>query len=137
VQGDILRYGKVGFIHSLAQKNIEGDCQDVKYLPPDYTTAAPDAKKKTPAKVEYSKGGAGGVDAPKFLVGQGDIYAGTFTVVSPHHKTPYKVGTYQAVTSTGAPGSYEEVNDPATVNGCYVAKDGAAALDFLKSGGNY
>jgi len=122
LQGDILRYGNVGFIHGPFDRQVDEDC--ARYPPIVYPKTP---NKKTPAKIQYSKGGD---DGPKFLVGQGDIYAGTFSVVSRYHKTPYKVGTYQLVSSTGA--SYKEVSTPPEK--CYVAKDGAAALDFIKSG---
>jgi len=137
ITGDILRYGKVAFMHDLDYPDLEGDCELPLFRPPVYPPTTPAPAPKTPAKVQYSKGGDddGDGDKTNFLVGQGDIYSGTFSVVSRYHKTPYKVGTYQLVTATGLPGSYKSYTTPPEK--CYVAKDGAAALDFLKSGGNY
>jgi len=124
IDGDLLRYPTVGFIGSLAPVIADDDCKQDDFLPIVYPREA----KKTPAKVQDTK-----ADEPVFLVGQGDIYAGVFSVVSKEHKTSYKTGTFQQVVATGD--KYDSVNKPPEK--CYIAKDGAASLDFIKSGGNY
>jgi len=126
IDGDLLRYPHVGFIGSLAPPTFDADCATPDFLPIDYE---PEKKKTTPAKVQDYK-----ADEPEFLVGQGDIYAGVFSVVSKYHKTSYKTGTFQQVVASGD--KYETVKNKPPAK-CYIAKDGATALDFIKNGGDY
>jgi len=128
ITGDILTYEKVGFMKALNPNTLDKDCSA------DIFTSLPTGEKKTPAKVEYSKG-EDKDDGTKFLVGKGKIMAGTFSVVSRYHKTPYKTGEFQLVKSLDVPEKYED--HPTPPEKCYVAKDGAASLKFFKSSGDY
>jgi len=131
ITGDILRYPTVGFIGSRAPFKPDEECQKPQFLPIVYPTAA----KKTPVQVQDYKADDYKADEPTFEVGQGDIYAGTFSVVSNHHKTSYSSGTFQQVVATGDPKNYTTVHK--LPEKCYVAKDGAASIDFIKNGGAY
>lgn len=122
ITGDILSYDKVAFIDALNPPTVEDACKPAIFQP----------LRTSPAKLQYSKGSNDGDDDDdtKFLIGKGTIYAGTFKVVSRYHKTSYKTGSYQVVSATGT--DYETASKPPAQ--CYVAKDGAASLDFFKSG---
>jgi len=127
VKGKILRYGNVAFIKDLV--NIPGgESYGCPLTLPSY-----DSSKKTPVKLQYSKGDEE-EEGPKFMVGEGDIYVGVFHVTSFKHKTPYKTGSFEMIKHTGN-GVYTSATYPPEK--CYVAKDGAAALDFFKSTGGY
>jgi len=128
VKGDILHYDKVAFMHSTVTSPETDGCP----LPFPGRGAA----SKTPAKVESYKG-KDSDDGVVFKTGPGDIYSGVFFVVSREHKTPYKTGQFQMIKHTPgtAAGLYASSSSPPEK--CFVAKDGAIALDFYKSGSNY
>jgi len=132
VKGYILRYNLVAFIHDLVEVPMTDGCP-LKY--PTYDTAPAPAPAPVAAKLQYSKGGEdGGDDAPNFKVGQGDIYCGVYTIMSAKHKIPYKDGHFEMIKHTAAIDTYVDALKPPEK--CYVAKDGAIALDNHKSGGS-
>jgi len=125
VSGDILSYGKVAFMHSIVT-TPDGD-----HCPLSFPQST---KKTTPVKTESYKDKDTSDDGVKFETGPGRIYSGVFYVVSREHKTSYKTGQFQMIKHI--PGGKYEVS-PAPPEKCFVAKDGAIALDFYKSGSYY
>jgi len=120
-EGTILRYGNVAFMSDLVDRNNDDDCKAV---------TLPGLSSKTPAKLQANAGD----DGAKWVVGQGDIYAGFFHVFSRNGRVSEKTGELQMVKHIGDASSYTR---SAELPGkTFVAKDGAIALDFFKSGGD-
>lgn len=67
----------------------------------------------------------------RYMVGQGDIYSGTFWVTSRLHQLEYKTGQFQRViASADDQDAYERYSYPPEK--CFIAKDSAIALEFYK-----
>jgi len=128
--GDILRYEHVAFMHGLSEASTdEGSKCPLNYITPKVPAAKAQLQASTEEYAAHDDD-----DKPVFKHGQGDIFAGVFHIVSRHHKTPYKTGTFQRVVSTGETAKYITGSEPSKKS--YVAKDGHIALEFFK-GGNY
>lgn len=120
--GTILEYNNVAFMHDLVEPQRDDDC--------DALSLVPGAANKTPAKLQaYSDDGA------QWVSGPGHIYAGFFHVFSRHHKVSQKSGEFQMVKHSAAASRYTRSTE--LPGKCFVAKDGAIALDFFKSGDYY
>lgn len=130
VKGDILRYPKVAFEHSLATfLNTDGTCNLKTPLRSSHPHAAMLGEQS--AHLQRSRRQYREQDSGRFMVGQGDIYSGTFWVTSRLHQLEDQTGQFQRVIASAADqDAYEPYGYPPEK--CFIAKDSAIALEFYK-----
>jgi len=121
-KGTILKYNNVAFMHDLVETQKDDECLAMTLVPGA-------SNNKTPAKLQAADYGT------QWVVGEGHIYAGFFHVFSRHHKVSQKTGEFQMVKHVGDASRFTRSSE--LPSKCFVAKDGAIALDFFKSGDYY
>lgn len=122
--GDILRYDQVAFMHGLSEATTpDNSC------PNAFPTSDSLKKAKLQATVEQDSDG----EEVQFMVGQGDIYAGDFHIVSRHTKAAYPSGKFQRIVSSGPTNEYR-LKKATPPERSFVCKDGAIAMDFHRAG---
>jgi len=131
VDGLIMRYSNVAFAGALSEATDDGSCHSFGHpffdASKNNNGAQLQAPQADPSRLDVSEA--------SYHAGQGDIYLGTFRVVSRHHQLPYHTGQFQRVVRSGAAGSYRATVAPPERS--FVAADGAISLDFYSSGSSY
>jgi len=120
--GDILRYDNVAFMHGLSEATTPDQS-----CPNAFVTPGAESKKTAKLQATVEEGDD---EEPQFMVGQGDIYAGNFHIVSRRHRAEKAQGKFQRIVSSGPTSEYQ-LKRSTPPEKSFVSKDGAIALDFI------